>query len=389
LILLIDASNINAGGGITHLSELLRAAQLDRYDFTKVLIWAPQKTLDKLEYRPWLVKKTDPILEKSYVKRAIWQSRHLDQLAKSENCDLIFVPGGTFVCKFRPVVSMSQNLLPFDMKASFRYGFSPLTVKFIFLRIAQTLSFRKANGTIFLTEYAKNAVLKVTGRLKGAVTVVPHGIDERFFIKPRPQYPVSHYTMDDPFRILYVSTIEPYKHQCEVISAVARLRGEGLPVVLDLIGAAYPPALEQLKKEIVEADRNGVFINYLGLVAHTELSNHYRTAQLSVFASTCETFGQILLEGMAAGLPTACSKKSAMPEILEDAGVYFDAENVESITNVIREFITSAELMTEKAEAAYQKAQKYSWNTCAHKTFLFLAEIAKQHKTIKSNITAK
>jgi glycosyltransferase involved in cell wall biosynthesis len=378
LTLLIDASNINAGGGVTHLSEFLRASNPSAYSFEKVIVWAPQKTLDSIEDKPWLIKKSDSILEKSYLHRAIWQSRHLERLARSESCDLILVPGGTFVCKFRPIVTMSQNLLPFENAELFRYKWSSLTLKFLILRLTQTFSFRRANGIIFSTEYSRKVILEVTDKLKGVSFVIPLGIDNRFFNKPRIQYPIDHYCFDKPFKILYVSTIEPYKHQISVVNAITKLRAEGFPVVLDLIGSAYPPALRLLEKRITEVDADGLFINYLGLVPHSQLQIHYLNANLCVFASTCESFGQILLEGMASGLPTACSCRSAMPEILGDAGIYFDPEDVESIIEAIREFITSADLLRKKAEGGYRKARNYSWNKYAHETFSFLEKIVQK-----------
>ena len=50
----IDASNIRSGGGVTHLVELLRAAEPSAYGFAQVIVWASQATLTRLDERPWL-----------------------------------------------------------------------------------------------------------------------------------------------------------------------------------------------------------------------------------------------------------------------------------------------------------------------------------------------
>jgi hypothetical protein len=45
MILGINASNIRSGGGVTHLVELLRAAEPEMYGFNKVIVWSGKKTL--------------------------------------------------------------------------------------------------------------------------------------------------------------------------------------------------------------------------------------------------------------------------------------------------------------------------------------------------------
>lgn len=375
MILGIDASNIRAGGGVTHLAELLRAANPVEQGFSQVIVWSGQATLKRIENRPWLVKRTDSVLESHYLHRALWQRSQLGKLVKAEGCDLLFVPGGSFTTDFRPVVAMSQNLLPFEWRELMRYGGSTFSLKLLLLRWSQSRSFRRANGTIFLTRYAQDAVLKVTGTLPGRTTIIPHGIDRRFFQPPRVQRPLIEYSDAQPFQLIYVSIIDTYKHQWQVAEAVAKLRAEGLPVVLDLIGPAYQPALRRLQRTLQRVDPTGHTIHYCGVVPYHGLHARYAVTDLCIFASSCETFGQILTEAMSAGLPIACSNRSAMPELLGDAGVYFDPERPVEIAAALKQLIADPELRTRCAEGAYIKAQQYSWERCAQETFSFLRKI--------------
>lgn len=372
----IDASNLRIGGGLTHLVELLRAANPTMYGFDRVVIWASQATLAQLEDRPWLVKHTEPLLEAHYLRRALWQRNCLGELARTEQCDLLFVPGGSFVTDFRPVVTMSRNLLPFEWRELMRYGGSRFSLKLVLLRWSQSRSFRRANGTIFLTRYAQDAVLKITGALSGQTAIIPHGIDRRFFQPPRAQRPLAECSDAQPFRLIYVSIIDTYKHQWQVAEAVAKLRAKGLPVTLDLIGPAYPPALARLQKTLNRVDRGSEFIRYLGAAPHAELHTRYAQADVGVFASSCENMPNILLEGMASGLPIACANRGPMPEMLGDAGIYFDPERPAEIAAALEQLITDPALRTRCAEGAYMKAQAYSWERCAQETFGFLKRIA-------------
>ena len=92
----IDASNIREGGGVTHICELLKNISPDTGNFDKVIIWGPKKTLDVIVDRKWISKNTYPVLERNYIVRAWWQWRILGKLALSENCSILFVPGGVF-----------------------------------------------------------------------------------------------------------------------------------------------------------------------------------------------------------------------------------------------------------------------------------------------------
>ena len=370
----INAFNIRAGGGVTHLVELLRAADPHQYGFNRVIVWATKSTLEKIDDREWLQKVSDPLLERGFLFRLFWARFRLCRQAKQSKCNVLFVPGGSDSSGFKPLVTMSQNLLPFEWREMRRFGWSHLTLKFLLLRWSQGSTFQKSDGVIFLTEYARVAVLKVTGKLLAKTVVVPHGIHSRFQSLPRPQRTFLDFTNEHPCRVLYVSIVDVYKHQWRVAEAVAYLRSEGLQVVLELVG---PPAsgITRLLKTINRLDPSGAFITYRGGIPYEMLDAVYAGADIGVFASSCENMPNILLEGMAAGLPIACSNMGPMPEVLGEAGVYFDPEDSISIASALRNLMMSSDLRHQIAHAAFDRAQAYTWKRCANETFGFLANI--------------
>ncbi|MBU6435206.1 MAG: glycosyltransferase family 4 protein [Nitrospirae bacterium] len=381
MILGIDASNIRTGGGVTHLVNLLRGADPLAHGYSQVIVWSGQATLGLIEDRPWLLKSRQPLLDKSLPSRIFWQRFRLDSLARQAGCNVLFVPGGSYTGDFYPMVTMSQNLLPFEWRELWRYGCSYTSLRLMLLRLTQSRTFRQADGLIFLTRYACDIVMREIKTTAGKTTIIPHGIDERFICPPREQLSIDRYSIDRPFRILYVSIIDVYKHQWHVAEAVAQLRASGLPVVLDLAGPAYPPAFARLKKTIDKIDPSREFIRYAGNVPHTELHTYYAEANLFLFASSCETFGQILTEAMSAGLPIACSNRGPMPEVLGDGGMYFDPENHDDIARALRELIDSPDLRAKLAKSSFGRAQTFSWQRCTSETFRFLAEVTRSKPT--------
>jgi glycosyltransferase involved in cell wall biosynthesis len=366
---------LRGGGGVTHLAELLRAAQPKLHGIERVIVWAGLPTLSALDSRSWLIKINPPSLNKGLLQRILWQRFCLSQAARDEGCDVLFVPGGSYAGDFHPVVTMSQNLLPFELSELKRYGWTLFTLKLLLLRLTQSQSFKKVAGVIFLTEYAREVVLKTTGKLRGKTNIVPHGLNPRFNNSPKPQRDISEYNNDYPYRMLYVSIIDQYKHQWHVVEAVASLRKLGLPITLDLVGSAYPPAIQRLNETIASLDADRAWVRYHGAVPFDQLHLRYDQADLGLFASSCENMPNILLETMASGLPIACSNRGPMPEILGEAGVYFDPEQPEDIARALLELIESPQKRIKLANLAYQYSQKYSWRTCASDTFKFLVSI--------------
>ena len=376
----IDATNLRGGGGVTHLVEMLRLANPKIHGFESIILWGGSASLKLVEDRPWLDKRTPLALDKGLLQRTFWQSYCLSKAASDEGCAVLFVPGGSYAGDFQPVVTMSQNLLPFEMLELRRYGWTLLMLKLMLLRLTQSRSFRKANGVIFLTEYARSKVLSVIGQISGQTSIVPHGLSPRFNKAPKLQQDITEYDNTRPYRILYVSIIDQYKHQWCVVEAVSILREQGFPILLDLVGPAYLPALKRLNAKIDIMDPERHWVHYHGAIAFDALHHQYSQADLGLFASSCENMPNILLETMASGLPIACSNRGPMPEMLGDSGIYFDPEQPESIVEALSTLVKSVPLRTELAQSSYSRAQKYSWQYCADETFGFLTESVQKYK---------
>ncbi len=372
----IDASNLRVGGGVTHLVEVLRSSQPMAYGIDAVTVWGGRRTLARLPAdRPWLRLQHEPMLDGPLPIRLYWHRARLSSLARIA-CDLLFVPGGMYGGTFEPFVTMSRNMLPFEPTEARRYGPSWTLAKLRILRSQQTSAFRRADGVIFLNDYARTTVMQVVERIGGATAVIPHGVGDRFRRSPRPSRPMTACSEGDPLRLLYVSRIDMYKHQWRVVEAAAALRRRGLPVELTLVGSAYPPAHRRLREAIRRHDPHLSFVHYRGEVPYTQLPEVYHRAEVFIFASSCENMPNVLLEAMAAGLPIACARRGPMPEILGEGGAYFDPEDAVSIREALTPLVQDASFRHRTACAAYDRAQAYTWNRCAAETLEFLVKTA-------------
>lgn len=194
---------------------------------------------------------------------------------------------------------------------------------------------------------------------------------------PREQRDFADFTTQQPARLLYVSPINHYKHQDKLVQAVALVRGKGIPIQLDLVGPAFSAAKANFDRVVQDCDPGAEWIKWHGEVPYAEVQNYYRDADLYPCMSSCETFGMILLEAMASGLPILCSNKSALPEIQGGSCPEVDPEDVNAVAEGLELMIRDRVLREKSAQQAFERAQSFTWKQCAEKTFAFLVECAK------------
>jgi len=376
--LAIDASNIRQGGGITHLSQLLSVAKPDEAGFNQVTVWACKETTAQLPTMQWLTKLSPPWTEGGIMRRFLGQQFQLGQETSHRGCDVLFSPGGTVPFHTKvPVVTMSQNMLPFEPEEAILFGrCSWMRLKMWLLRQSQARSFKNADGLIFLTQYAQEGVNRWLGKAKGLQALIPHGVEPRFAANPKPQPSAEDYSLAQPFTFLYVSILMPYKHQIEVAKAANVLRQAGYPISVKFVGEDWGAYGQQFRETLQELDPQQDFLIWQGGIPFSELHNVYQDADAFIFASSCENLPNILIEAMTAGLPIACSKRGPMPEVLQNAGIYFDPVQPHDIAKAMRTLINSPELRLQLAAQAKERSQAYSWQRCAKETFEFITAVA-------------
>jgi glycosyltransferase involved in cell wall biosynthesis len=369
IIIGIDASNLLEGGGVTHLIEVLKYSNPNYDYFDKIIIWGCEKTLSKIEKKAWIEKKQHTFLEKNLFFRLYWKIFILKNQLIENNCSILFSPGGSDISNYKPMVTMCRNMLPFEVEESIRFGFGLKTIKFFILRYFQSKTFKNSNGLIFLTEYAYKKVNEIINLPNERSVIIPHGISKSFFIKPIERS--SLINNERLYKLIYVSKTDPYKHHLNVIKAVQLLIENRYTVKLILIG---PPGAcsKKVDFEIKKINSTGNYIENLGAIPYDVLNKYYENADIAIFASSCENMPNILLESMASGLPIACSNKGPMPEILGNAGVYFNPDSVKEIYISLKELINSEDLRIKLSSQSFAKVHEYSWEKCTRKTFQYL-----------------
>ena len=365
----IDASRNRSGGAKTHIIGILKNFDVNKYNIDKVHVWAHLELINLLPDRDWLVKHSPRKINKSILNQLAWQRWDLPKELKRLKCDIVLNTSAGTICRFKPCITMSREMLTYENGEIYRYRFGKSWLRLLLLKYMQNNSFNFSSGVIFLTEYASLVIQKSCGELKN-IKVIPHGVGNDF----KSQKILSKWPsrINDQINCLYISNSAPYKHQWMVIKALKQLNEIGYNLKLTLAGAKG--SAHSLVQKAIKDCNGETFVELLGHVEQSKLPNLLANSNLFIFASSCENMPNTLVESMCIGLPIACSNRGPMPEVLEDGGVYFDPESIRSIRESIEKVIVDEQLRIEISAKAKKKSKQYSWRRCANQTLEFLTQ---------------
>ena len=371
--LVIDASNLIVGGGLLHLQQILSFPEAYNSRFSQIIVMASASTLAHLPSNDFLDLREMKFLNRPSFHRLFLQHWELEEIAYQEK-GLLFIPGGLYIGNYRPYVTMFQNMQVFETCEKNREGISKEWLRLHLLQIGQAKTFRNSSGLIFISEYSQNYLQQFYPNLLKytQICMIPHGIIQAEKVK-------KDYRFNKTIRILFVSTVKQYKHQWHLIEAVAQLRQQGFPLELHLIGSGDPGALKRMKESVQKHQKSGEFIKYHGGLTHSAALQWYGDVDLFAFPSSCETFGISLLEAMAGGLPIACSNRGPLPDILKDAGVYFNPEQPPSIAEALKFLLLDEKLRLTLGSKALSFSKTYNWKRSAEDTFSFLQSVNQRY----------
>jgi glycosyltransferase involved in cell wall biosynthesis len=106
-----------------------------------------------------------------------------------------------------------------------------------------------------------------------------------------------------------------------------------------------------------------------------KLAARYRAATAFVYPSKYEGFGFPPLEAMSHGCPVVCSDGGAIPEVVGDAGLYFDPNNVEDLRTALERVVSTEALRADLRTRGYARIKAFSWDECAAATARIYREV--------------
>jgi glycosyltransferase involved in cell wall biosynthesis len=313
---------------------------------------------------------TNPKHTENPYLRAVWEFAALPRLIKQLKVDLLFCPGGSVgrrIPKGCKVATTFQNMMPFDLRQRRKYPLGAMRLRNWLLEKVLFSSMLRSDLVIFISEYAKSVIAARAKERHLRSVVIPHGINPVFRKGPAP-LPRPGWLPEEGY-FLYVSTLDVYKAQLEVIEAYSILkRIRKTPEKLVLVGPEYAAYADMVRGAITARGlTNDVLV--IGNVPHEDLPAAYQNSLANIFASETENCPFILLEALGAGRPLFVSSRPPMPEFGGDAVVYFDPSRPEELASRLEKVIGDVVMMESLAELAFERSLKYQWDHTATRTW--------------------
>src|SRR6266446_1266510 len=186
--------------------------------------------------------------------------------------------------------------------------------------------------------------------------ILPRGLDTDLFKPGRrdPSFWQGSGMNGQEVRLLYVGRISREKDLDVLAAAYDKVRKAGQPVRLFLVG--HGPYSETLAAALPDA----VFLGYL---TGESLATAYASADIFVFPSTTDTFGNVVIEAQASGLPVIVSDLGGPKELVEDGvnGLVTKAHDVKDVARAITLLVSDQDMRARMGKKARQSVVDRSW----------------------------
>lgn len=357
-------------GGITYCMNLIPAlAKTDKINEYHIFVQKghPLSRLihqDNFIFHEWSLSTSSAFI------RLIWEQfifpwkikmMGIDIVFTAKNANILFAP-----CK--TIISL-RNMEPLCYR---QYNNHWKLNLFSWLRgILTKISIKKADKIIAVSNSTKKYLELFSPSIRDKVKVIYNGNP----VKTVVNQPISEET--NPF-LLSSSKFVAYANQLNLIKGYSLLCEKGInPPALWLAGGVldvvYFEKIVSLIKEKELTDK----IKILGFLPHNHLVELYLRAVAFVFPSTLEACPQTLIEAMACRVPIIASNVEPMPEICQDAAIYFDPFDTEDIAQKIKMLLEDYSLRDKLRKKSLVRSQFFSWEKTATELIRVFEEVKK------------
>ncbi len=263
-----------------------------------------------------------------------------------------FFPEVTYlVCRMRKMPYIATVHL--DVSPSGFFGFLlPLYKKWFLAPVI-----RNAQTVTVLTPDYKRLVETMYDVPETAIVILPNGT----YCKPSNKTRMS---LHQPVRILFVGRLSVQKNLPLLISAFQQfIREHTIPLHLYIAGAGER---EQETRQLIRENRLEQHVTLLGGISANEVQAWYHRSDIFVLPSREESFGSVIIEAMASGIPVIATDILAVRNTIQNGrNGLLVAQNARDLAGAILQLIRDPALRRKLTDNACKDVKQYNWKTIA------------------------
>ncbi len=354
--------------GVAQYVLALTKALLEREDGHELILFVLEEDLGLFEFareRARIV--TVPEKFRAPVKDIAWHQVALPALARQLGLDLLHVPSYRRMIWQRacPLVATIHDLAPFHVPHKYDWK------RMLYARVCARRLVRRQHEVIAISQTTAQDIHRFFGRPLNSINVVYNGLDHDRFRPADTQLArnkvAERYGLERPY-FVYVSRLEhPAKNHVRLVAAFNTFKSSSnSPWQLVFAGGDWHGS------DIIHgAVRQSPFasdIRVLGFVPGNDLPLLYQAAGACVYPSLYEGFGLPPLEAMACGCPVITSNRGSLAEVVADAAVQVDPEDLKGWKRELGRISSDAALREQLRVEGLQRAQQFDWSKTATAT---------------------
>ena len=288
-----------------------------------------------------------------------WELFGVQAVARREGADRILFPRG-----YRPLfyrgkdVIIVHDLIPFFYDRYFPGVLNRVENAYIMSRLKASI--RHAGRIVTISKYSLKELEEICPGCESRTRVIYNGVNP----VPCSDRP-SSLKPDGPYLYAGVSAL-PHKNAAGVLKTYeAYFQGEiregKTPTRLVIIGIESPESVPGGNVLSPEAAEYVTCCRYIesGEEMHSLLAG----ASAFLFLSLIEGFGFPPLEAMQLGVPVICSDRTSLPEVIGDAGLLTDPDDIEGTAACIRRLLGDEALRRELIAKGYENVKRFDWDS--------------------------
>ncbi len=243
-----------------------------------------------------------------------------------------------------------------------------------FWQLKQQLAIWQSRTIVTVSEFSKRQIVEQCQISQERVRVMPEGPGKSFHqgVDPQKIAPVLQQlgiARHERF-LLYVGGLSPHKNLRMLLDGYSELiQEEGFQDIRLVLVGDYQsdsffsdyPALKGMSESGRLKDR----VIFTGFIQDEELACVYSAATCLVFPSLLEGFGLPAIEAMSCGTPVVASETGSLPEVLGEAGCFFNPYSKESLLLALRNTLESSDRRLDMKRLGLERAKAYTWERAA------------------------
>ncbi|HRP88718.1 MAG TPA: glycosyltransferase family 1 protein [Edaphocola sp.] len=294
----------------------------------------------------------------------IWFEWSISKALKKYNIDVFLSPDNFSSLKTKVPTCLVIHDLAFVHYPQFVKKIDGLYYNRFMPKFAQ-----KAKRIVAVSEYTKQDIMQQYHVAVDKIDVVYNGANSLYVpLDFEAKEEIQKKYSEGQQYFLFTSALHPRKNVINLLKAFVKFKRRlKSPMKMVIVGR-----LAWLSKEIQEAKDKMPYkedVIWLGYVDVHELAKITAAAYAMVYPSLFEGFGIPILEALKCNVPVIASNTSSMPEVVGDAGLLVDPNDVDDIANAMMKMYKEESLRNKFVQEAVWQSGKFSWDQSAEQLF--------------------